>query len=408
MSWDVHKVRQDFPLLEEKSMGEGPIIYLDNGATTLKPRPVINALMEYYSSYSANIHRGIHQLSQRATDRFEQTRTLIQQWINAPSLEEIILTSGTTGSLNLLAHSYGSLLRAEDEIVLSVQEHHSNIVPWQLLKKKRKGLTLKVIPVNDQGELELEELQELLSSKTKIVTIPHVSNTLGTINPVKEIVSLVHKHCDAVIIVDGAQAMAHLKVDVQDLGVDFYCFSAHKLFGPTGLGVLFGKKRWLDQMPPFMGGGDMIEHVSFRETTFAPLPQKFEAGTPHIAGSIGLGAALEYLQSLGMGDISSHEQELTAYGQQRLQDISGLKLIGKSAQRVAIFTFILEGIHAQDLATILDRKGIAVRTGHHCTWPLLKRFGVDSTTRASLAMYNTKSEIDQLIQAIEQAKEILL
>ena len=405
-NWDVLKVRQDFPLLE-KSGEKDSLIYLDNGATTLKPRPVIEALMEYYSSYSANVHRGVHRLSQKATDRFEQTRTLIQQWINAYSSQEIILTSGTTGSLNLLAHSYGSLLKPEDEIVLSVQEHHSNIVPWQLLQK-RKGLTLKVIPVNDRGELELEKLPELLSPKTKIVTIPHVSNTLGTINPVKEVASLVRQHCDAVIIVDGAQAMAHLKVDVQALGVDFYCFSAHKLFGPTGLGVLFGKKKWLDQMPPFMGGGDMIEHVSFTKTTFAPIPQKFEAGTPHIAGSIGLGAALKYLQSLGMKAIASHEQELTAYGEQRLRDIPGLKLIGEAAQRVAIFTFVLEGVHAQDLGTILDRKGIAVRTGHHCTWPLLKRFGVDSTTRASLAMYNTKNEIDKLAQAIEQAKEILL
>ena len=405
-NWDVQKVRQDFPLLE-KSGEKDSLIYLDNGATTLKPRPVIEALMEYYSSYSANVHRGVHRLSQKATDRFEQTRTLIQQWINAYSSQEIILTSGTTGSLNLLAHSYGSLLKPEDEIVLSVQEHHSNIVPWQLLQK-RKGLTLKVIPINDRGELELEKLPELLSPKTKIVTIPHVSNTLGTINPVKEVASLVRQHCDAVIIVDGAQAMAHLKVDVQALGVDFYCFSAHKLFGPTGLGVLFGKKKWLDQMPPFMGGGDMIEHVSFKKTTFAPIPQKFEAGTPHIAGSIGLGAALKYLQSLGMKAIASHEQELTAYGEQRLRDIPGLKLIGEAAQRVPIFTFVLEGVHAQDLATILDRKGIAVRAGHHCTWPLLKRFGVDSTTRASLAMYNTKNEIDKLAQAIEQAKEILL
>ena len=346
-------------------------------------------------------------MAQKATNEYERTRTIIRNWINAPAEEQIIFTSGTTAALNLLAHSYGSLLAPGDEILLSTQEHHSNIVPWQLLKE-RKQVVIKVIPIDDSGQIQLKEIPKLLSPKTKVVSLPHVSNTLGIINPVEEIVSLVKKHSNAIVVVDGAQAMAHLKVNVQELGVDFYCFSAHKVLGPTGLGVLFGKKQWLELMPPFMGGGDMIDQVDFAQTTFALPPQKFEAGTPHIAGVIGLGAAFEYLQSIGLDNISTYERKLREYGLECLGDIAGLSLLGESSERLPLFTFTLEGIHPLDLATILDRKAIAVRTGHHCTWPLLKRFGTDATTRASLAFYNTTDEIDRLTDAIRQAKEILL
>ena len=406
MTIDVHRIRQDFPPLQGDSSGSPPLVYLDNGATTLKPRSVIAAVGEYYSTYPANVHRGIHRLSQRATIRYEATRSLVGEWINASSPDEIVFTSGTTHSLNLVAHSYGELLDPGDEIILSIQEHHSNIVPWQLLEQ-RKGVVLKVVSVNDRGELELGHLLELLSKKTKVLAIPHVSNTLGTINPVKEITALVKEHSNAVVVIDGAQAMAHFKVDVADLGVDFYGFSAHKLFGPTGFGILFGKQQLLNRMPPFMGGGDMIETVTFEGTTFAPAPHRFEAGTPHIAGSIGLGAAIEYLQGVGMDNVVAHERELTSYGREQLLGVSGLRLLGDARERVGVFTFVMDGLHAQDVAMILDQRGIAVRTGHHCTWPLLQRFGVDSTVRASLGLYNTLEEIDQLVAALIVAKEVL-
>ena len=384
-----------------------PLIYFDNAATALKPVSVIAAITDYYGCSCANVHRGLHQLSQQATAQYEKARTVVQKWINAPSSEEIVFTSGTTAALNLLAHSYGSLLQAGDEVVLSIQDHHSNIVPWQLLQERRQ-IAIKVLPINDQGELQWQQLPQLLSEKTKIVSLPHVSNTLGVINPIAQITALVKKHSDAVVVVDGAQAAAHLPIDVQQLGVDFYCLSSHKLFGPTGFGVLFGKRQWLESMPPFMGGGDMVDEVDFAGTTFAGVPQKFEAGTPHIAGAIGFAAALEYLQTLeGMEGIAAHEAELNTYGMEKLGAIAGLKILGGAGPRVPLFTFVLEGVHAHDLAMVLDQKGIAVRTGHHCTWPLLKRFAVDSTTRASLAMYNTIDEIDQLAQAIHKAKEIL-
>ena len=406
MSFDVQKIRRHFPMLQQKVHGN-PLVYLDNAATALKPAPVIAAIADYYSSYCSNVHRGLHQMSQRATTQYEGARTVVQKWINAPEAESIVFTSGTTAAINLLAHSYGWMLKAGDEIVVSIQEHHSNIVPWQLLQK-RKQIALKVLPIDDQGRLQWQQLPKLLSEKTKIVSLSHVSNTLGVINPIAEITALVKKHCDAVVVVDGAQAAAHLAIDVQQLGVDFYCFSSHKLFGPTGLGILFGKKSLLDSMPPFMGGGDMVDEVDFAGTTFAGIPQKFEAGTPHIAGAIGLAAAIEYLQGLGgMEGITRYEEQLNTYAMEKLQEINGPRLLGGANPRVPLFTFVLEGVHAQDLAMVLDQQGIAVRTGHHCTWPLLKRFGVDSTTRASLAMYNTTDEIDQLAHALNKAKELL-
>ena len=400
MNFDVDNVRLDFPQLKND------LAYLDNGATTLKPRAVIQAISDYYENYASNVHRGLYPIAQKATDRYEKSRETIARWINAPHSREIIFTSGTTASINLLAHSYGSLLKAGDEVIVSVQDHHSNIVPWQLLQERAR-ITLKVLPIDDRGELELDELSKLLSKKTKLVSLPHVSNTLGTINPIEEIVAIVKKSSDAAVAVDGAQALGHFKVDVQKLGVDFYCFSAHKVFGPTGMGVLYGKFPWIDKMPPFMGGGDMVDDVDFSGTTFAPPPQKFEAGTPHIAGAIGLGAALSYLETVGMESLAAYEEELTRYALSKLKGIDGLTLLGEATARTAIFTFTLEGVHPQDLATILGQKNIAVRTGHHCTWPLLKHYGVESSTRASLAMYNTKDEVNRLISAIAEAREIL-
>ena len=390
----------------EKEGGGIPLAYLDNGATTLKPQAVISAISDYYGRYSSNVHRGLYPIAQEATDRYEKSREIVAQWIHAPGPDQIVFTSGTTASMNLLAYCYGSLLQEGDEIIVSVQDHHSNIVPWQLLQQ-RKRVALKVLPINDRGELELEQLSDLLSKKTKIVSLPHISNTLGTINPIAEIVAMVKKSSDAIVAVDGAQALARSKVDVQQLDVDFYCFSAHKVFGPTGTGVLYGKQQWLEKMPPFMGGGDMVDEVDFAGTTFAPPPQKFEAGTPNIAGAIGLGAALSYLKTVGIESIAAYEKELTLYALKQLKGINGLTLLGEAALRTAIFAFVLEGAHPQDLATILGQKGIAVRTGHHCTWPLLKRYRVESSTRASLAMYNTKDEIDRLVQAIGEAVEIL-
>ena len=401
--FDPQNIRRDFPMLEDPKL-----VYLDSSATTLKPRPVIQALTDYYSHYSANVHRGMHSSSEKATNRYEEARQTVQKWIHASKEEEVIFTSGTTASLNLLAHSYGSLLSEGDEILLTMQEHHSNIVPWQLLQK-RKSLTLKVLPINAQGELELEQLPALLSDQTKIVSLPHVSNTLGTINPIAQISSMVRAHSpNAILVVDGAQALGHLSVDVQKLGVDFYCFSSHKVFGPTGLGILYGKEKWLQLMPPFLGGGDMVEKVTFAHTTFAPLPQKFEAGTPHIAGAIGLGAALKYLSSLGMNHLQQYERELLKYGREKLQTIPGLHIIGTAKERIPLFTFTIEGVQPQDLAMILNQEGIAVRTGHHCTMPLLKHLNIDSTTRASLCFYNTKEDIDRLVFVLNKAKDMLL
>ena len=398
-------MRADFPMLNKKIDGL-PLCYLDSGATTLKPTPVIQAVSDYYGSYCSNVHRGAHSLSQQSTDEYEKARSIIQKWIKAPELDEVIFTSGTTGSFNLLSYSYGELLSPGDEVVVSVIEHHSNLVPWQLLEKRKK-VVLKVIPVSDDGELDLDVLSQLLSSKTKMVSVSHVSNTLGTVNPVREIISLVRKKSQAVIAIDGAQAVAHFPLSMEDLDADFYCFSGHKVFGPTGIGVLFGRKKWLDLMPPFMGGGSMIETMDFSGTTFAPIPQKFEAGTPHIAGAIGLGRALEYLQSYEHAGIMAHEKELAVYGVEKLKEIPGLQLLGQAKDRVPIFTFVIDGVHPQDLAMILDKKGIAVRTGRHCTWPLLKRFGQTSSARASLAVYNTTKEIDQLVKGMKEALEIL-
>lgn len=402
MSFDPQAIRRDFPMLEDRNL-----VYLDNGATTLKPRPVIKAITDYYSHYCANVHRGLHRPSQQATQQYEGAREITREWIGADKPEEVIFTSGTTGSLNLLAHSYGSLLSQGDEVLISTQEHHSNIIPWQLLQK-RKCLTLKVLPLGSQGEIELEKLTEFLSPRTKIISLPHVSNTLGTINPIASLSSTLRRHCpDAVLIVDGAQAIGHLPINVQELGVDFYCFSSHKVFGPTGIGVLYGKEKWLHLMPPFLGGGDMVDRVTFDHTTFAPLPQKFEAGTPHIAGAIGLGAALSYLKSLGIDHIQQYEKKLLAYGTEKLSIIPELTILGGAEERIPLFTFTLKGIQPHDLAMILNQEGVAVRTGHHCTMPLLKHFQLESTTRASLAFYNTKEDIDRLVSALQKAKDML-
>ena len=402
MSFDLQKTRQDFPILQKEN-----IVYFDNGATALKPLPVIQAVGDYYTLYPANVHRGLHKISRQASEKYENARITVQKWIHASDSDEVIFTSGTTGSINLVAYSYGSLLKPGDEIVISTQEHHSNIIPWQLLQN-RSGIKLKILPIDNEGGLNLDLLPKLLCAQTKIIALPHVSNTLGLINPLEKMIPIIRKHCDGVILIDGAQAVPHKRIDVQKLDVDFYCFSSHKIFGPTGLGILFGKKKLLERMPPFMGGGDMIDEVSFEKSTFAPLPHKFEAGTPSIAGAIGLGAAIEYLQSLDFQALEAHEENLTAYGLKKLKAISGLKILAsENSPRIPLFTFTLEGTHPQDLAMILDQENIAVRTGHHCTWPLLKKLSIESTTRASLAFYNSTEEIDQLAHAIIKAQEIL-
>ena len=402
MSFDLQKTRQDFPILQKEN-----IIYFDNGATALKPLPVIQAVGDYYTLYPANVHRGLHKISRQASEKYENARITVQKWIRASDSDEVIFTSGTTGSINLVAHSYGSLLKPGDEILISTQEHHSNIIPWQLLQN-RSGTKLKILPIDNKGELNLDLLPKLLCAQTKIIALPHVSNTLGLINPLEKMIPIIRKHCDGVILIDGAQAVPHKCIDVQKLDVDFYCFSSHKIFGPTGIGILFGKKKLLERMPPFMGGGDMIDEVSFEKSTFAPLPHKFEAGTPSIAGAIGLGAAIEYLQSLDFQALEAHEENLTAYGLKKLKAISGLKILGnENSPRIPLFTFTIEGTHPQDLAMIFDQENIAVRTGHHCTWPLLKKLSIESTTRASLAFYNSTEEIDLLAHAIKKAQEIL-
>lgn len=396
--------RTDFPILETKVHGK-PLVYLDNAATTQKPLAVIEAEREYYSHYNANVHRGIHNLSQRATSAYEDARIRVQHLINAESMNEIIFVRGTTEAINLVAQSYGrNRFHAGDEIVLSQMEHHSNIVPWQILCQQT-GAKIRVIPVDDRGDLQMEIFKELLNEHTRLVAVTHVSNTLGTINPVEDIVTLAHLN-GVPVLLDGAQAIAHLPVDVQKLDCDFYAFSAHKLYGPTGVGVLYGKAEMLDSMPPYQGGGDMIRSVSFDETTYNTLPYKFEAGTPNIAGVIGLGIAIEYIRSIGFTAIVTHEQALLAYATVLLADIPGLTVIGRSHEKTGILSFVLEGIHAHDVGTILDRQGVAIRTGHHCTMPLMERFGIPATSRASFALYNTKQEVDVLVEAIYKVKEV--
>ena len=402
---NVEEVRKDFPILHRQVNGK-PLVYFDNGATSQKPQVVIDAITNYYTNENSNIHRGIHTLSQEATDAYEKARTTVQQFINAQHNHEIIFTSGTTGSINLVASSFGKKhIHAGDEIIISTMEHHSNIVPWQMLCEE-KGAVLKVIPISDKGELLLEEFKKLLSSKTKMVAITHVSNTLGTINPVKEIIKLA-KAVGAFVLIDGAQAVPHTKVDVQALDCDFYAFSGHKMFGPTGVGILYGKESILNELPPYQGGGDMIKTVTFEKTTYNELPHKFEAGTPNIVGGIGLGVAINYMNSIGIDNIEAYEHELLAYATEQIKQIEGVRIIGEAQNKASVLSFLVDGTHPTDIGMIIDKLGIAIRTGHHCTEPLMNRFNIPGTARASFAFYNTKEEIDTFILALERALKML-
>lgn len=401
---DVEAIRRDFPILARKVHGQ-PLVYLDNGATSQKPQTVIDAVSRYYAEENSNIHRGVHYLSERATAAYEEAREKIKRFINAPKTQEIIFVRGTTEAINLVAQSYGrAFLKAGDEIIVSAMEHHSNIVPWQMLCEQ-VGARLRVIPINHDGELVMEEYRRLLTEKTKFVSVTHVSNALGTIVPVKEVVALARER-GVPVMLDGAQAAPHLRLDVQAIGCDFYAFSGHKLFGPTGVGVLFGRSELLDRMPPYQGGGDMISLVTFEKTHYNVLPYKFEAGTPHIAGGIGLGAAIDYLGGVNWEQVVSHEQDLLAYATDALSSIPGLKIIGTAKEKAGVISFVFDHVHAHDVGTILDREGIAVRAGHHCAMPVMQRFGVPATTRASFAFYNTRDEVDALKRAIHQVLRV--
>lgn len=402
--FDVTKIREDFPILSRK-VYDRPLVYLDNGATTQKPLCVLDAMREEYLNVNANVHRGVHYLSQQATDLHEQAREKVRKFINAGSVNEIIFTRGTTESLNLVVSSFCDEFMSEgDEVIVSVMEHHSNIVPWQL-QAARKGISLRVIPMNDKGELLLDEYEKLFTERTKIVSVTHVSNVLGTVNPVKEIVRIAHEH-GVPVMVDGAQSTPHFAVDVQDIDCDFFAFSGHKMYGPTGVGVLYGKEYWLDRMPPYQGGGEMIESVSFEKTVFEHLPFKFEAGTPDYVATHGLATAIDYISSIGIDNISRHEQELTKYCMERMQEIDGIRLFGTANDKDAVVSFLVGDIHHLDMGTLLDRLGIAVRTGHHCAQPLMIRLGIQGTVRASFAMYNTKEEIDVLAEGIKRVSKM--
>ena len=401
---DIETIRRDFPILKRKVNGY-PLVYLDNAATSQTPKQVIDVIVDYYSRYNANIHRGVHTLSQEATDAYENARIKVQKHINAAEPYEIIYTSGTTDSINLVANGFTSFLKKGDEILVSAMEHHSNIVPWQMLCE-RTGAILKVIPMDQKGDLLMEEYTKLLSKCTKLVVCNHVSNALGTINPIEQIISLAHK-VGAAVLVDGAQAAPHIKVDVQKLNVDFYTISAHKICGPTGVGILYGKEEWLTKLPPYQGGGEMIAEVTFEKTTYADLPHKFEAGTPNICGGIAFGAALDYMNSLGYEAIASYEKELLEYATKELRDIKGLKIYGTSEHKTSVISFNIEGIHPYDIGTILDKLGIAVRTGHHCAQPVMDYFKVPGTVRASFSFYNTTKEVDILVEGVKKAKQML-
>lgn len=402
--YDVLKVREDFPILSREVYGK-PLVYFDNGATTQKPRSVVDAIVDEYYSVNANVHRGVHFLSQQATELHEASRETVRRFINARSTNEIIFTRGTTESINLLASSFSeAFLNEGDEVVVSVMEHHSNIVPWQL-QAMRKGIVLKVIPMNDRGELLQEEYEHLFSERTKLVCVAHVSNVLGTVNPVKEMIATAHAH-GVPVLVDGAQSVPHMAVDVQALDADFYVFSGHKVYGPTGVGVLYGKEDWLDKLPPYQGGGEMIQHVSFERTTFNELPFKFEAGTPDYIGTTGLAKALDYVSAIGMEQIAAHEHQLTQYAMQRLKEIPGMRIFGEAADKGSVISFLVGNIHHFDMGTLLDRLGIAVRTGHHCAQPLMQRLGIEGTVRASFGLYNTREEIDVLVAGIERVSKM--
>lgn len=401
---DIQKIRDDFPILSREVYGK-PLVYLDNGATTQKPRCVVDAITDEYYSVNANVHRGVHFLSQQATELHEASRETVRKFINAGSINEIVFTRGTTESINLLASSFGeAFLHPGDEVIVSVMEHHSNIVPWQLLAE-RKCINLKVIPMNDRGELLMDEYEKLFTDRTKIVSVVHVSNVLGTVNPIKEMIKIAHKH-DVPFLVDAAQSIPHMAVDVQDLDADFLVFSGHKVYGPTGVGVLYGKEEWLNKLPPYQGGGEMIQHVSFEHTTFNELPFKFEAGTPDYIGTTGLAKALDYVSAIGMDKIAAYEHELTEYATQRLKTIPGMRIFGEAAEKGSVISFLVGDIHHFDMGTLLDRLGIAVRTGHHCAQPLMQRLGIEGTVRASFGIYNTKEEIDVLVAGIERVSKM--
>jgi cysteine desulfurase/selenocysteine lyase len=403
-AYDVAAVRRDFPILHQQVHNK-PLIYLDNGATTQKPLSVIQAIENYYCYYNANVHRGAYALSERASAAYENVRTQVQNFIHAKNSREIIFVSGVTAAINLVANSFGrEQFKPGDEVLVSTMEHHANIVPWQIICAQT-GAQLRVIPVTDQGEIDTTIFTRLLNPRVKMIALSHISNVLGTINPVKELITLAHQHHIPVLL-DGAQAVAHRKVDVQELDCDFYTFSAHKMYGPTGIGVLYGKEKWLAEIPPYQSGGNMISRVTFEQTTYRELPYKFEAGTPNIAGVIGLGAAIHYLNQLGMPLITHYEQQLSQYALQALNKVPNLQLIGQAPQRAGIFSFAFSNVHAHDIATILDQEGIAVRAGHHCAMPLMERFGLAATTRASLGIYNTPAEIDALIQALAIVQRI--
>ncbi len=402
--FDVARIRADFPILRRTARGR-PLVYLDNAATTQKPQAVIDAIGGYYSNLNANVHRGVHELSELATDAYEGARRKVSMFLNAASEHEIIFTRNATEGINLVAHAYGrSRVGPGDEIVISAMEHHSNIVPWQLLCEE-KGARLRVVPMDDRGELILEELETLVGDRTKIVAIAHMSNALGTINPVQEIVRIAHAR-GVPVLLDGSQAAYHMPVDVQALGCDFYAATGHKLYGPTGIGVLYGRAELLESMPPFLGGGDMIRSVTFEKSTWNTLPHKFEAGTPDIAGAIGLDAALDYIQAIGLPHIAEHEQDLLTYGTEALSSVKGVRLIGTARRKASILSFVMEGVHPHDIGTIVDGEGVAIRTGHHCAMPVMERFGVPATARASLAMYNTREEIDALVGALGRVGEV--
>ena len=401
---DLQKIRADFPILSQKVNGK-PLVYFDNGATSQKPQVVIDAIAKYYQEINANIHRGVHTLSQLATDAYELSRGKMQHHINAKHAHEVLFTSGTTHGVNLVANGFASLLKSGDEVLVSALEHHSNIVPWQMLCE-RTGATLKVIPMNEKGELILSVFDQLLSEKTKIVTVNHISNALGTINPIKYIIDKAHEF-GAAVFIDGAQAVPHLKPDVQALNCDFYAFSGHKMCGPTGTGILYGKEAWLNKLPPYQGGGEMIKEVTFEKTTYADLPHKFEAGTPNIAGGIVLGTAVDYMNAIGFENIQAQELALLEYGTQRLLEIEGLRIFGTSENKTSVISFNIDGIHPYDIGTIIDKLGIAVRTGHHCAQPIMNFFEIPGTIRASFSFYNTKEEIDSLVEAVKKAKMML-
>lgn len=404
MSYDIQKIREDFPILS-RTVYNKPLVYLDNGATTQKPRCVVDSIVEQYYSVNANVHRGVHFLSQQATELHEASRETVRRFINARSTNEVVFTRGTTESINLVASSFAdSRMKEGDEVIVSVMEHHSNIVSWQL-QAARKGIVLKVIPMDDNGELLLDEYEKLFTPRTKLVSVAHVSNVLGTINPVKEIIRMAHAH-DVPVLIDGAQSIPHLPVDVQELDADFFVFSGHKVYGPTGVGVLYGKEQWLDKLPPYQGGGEMIQNVSFEKTTFNELPFKFEAGTPDYIGTTSLAKALDYVSALGMEHISAHEHRLTEYATQRMSEIPGMRIFGKAKEKGGVISFLVGDIHHFDMGTLLDRLGIAVRTGHHCAEPLMHRLGIEGTVRASFGLYNTLQEVDALVEGIERVRRM--